>query len=237
MPSLAVVAADLRQQWELLREWLEHLPDPASPGPSTLPGWSLADLVAHLGRVLASISALESVPQSLDDDPLTLSEYLASYAGADPAWIDERTREMTAAIADDPLARLDELAEKAFADLDLLLVGAGPDTTVRAGRGLITLYDFTVSRLIELVVHGYDLAPTLPLPAPVDPTARTIVAEALLDVARHRTGTQIDVGNETAWIKVAAGRTDWAAAVAAGAVRPSAISDGTPDLAPALPLL
>lgn len=236
MSTLAAVVKDLREQWDLLRAWLEQLPDPASSEPSTLPGWSIADLVAHLGRVMDSISALRPLGPDDDDDPLDLSEYLATYAEADPAHFDRITHELAASIADDPLTHLDRMADRAFARVDELTDGRG-DVVVVARRGTIGLLDFLTSRLIELVVHGYDLAPTLPLPIPVDPTARTLVAEALIEVARERTGTAIEVGDQTSWIAAATGRLDWRAAVAQGAVRPSALSDGTPDLAPSLPLL
>lgn len=236
MPTLDAVVNDLREQWDLLRAWLEELPDPRSAEPSTLPRWSIADLVAHLGRVMDSISALQPLPPG-DHDPLSLSEYLATYAAADPGYFDQITHDLAASIADDPLEHLDRMAEAAFAHIDELREGAPDDAPVLARRGAIELPDFLMSRLIELVVHGYDLAPALPLPTPVDPTARTLVAEALIEVARERTGYAIEVNDPTAWIATATGRLTWAAAVAKAAVRPSALSDGTPDLGPSLPLL
>ncbi|GAB2604996.1 maleylpyruvate isomerase N-terminal domain-containing protein [Pseudactinotalea suaedae] len=237
MPTLAAVVKDLQEQWDLLRAWLEELPDPASPEPSTLPGWSIGVLVAHLGRNMDAISALRPVAPD-DGDPLTLAEYLATYAAADHGYFDGIARDFAASIADDPLEHLDRLADLAFAHIAELAGADGQsDTVVVARRGTIGLRDFLVSRLIELVVHGYDLAPTLPLPAPIDPTARTIVAEALIEVARQRSGYAIDVDDQAAWIAAATGRLDWPAAVARGAVRPSALSDGTPDLTASLPLL
>lgn len=238
MPTtFAAVSHDLSEQWDLLRAWLEELPDPASPEPSTLPGWSLADLVAHFARIWDSISALR--PADADDgDPLTLGAYLATYAQADHAYFDQLAHELAAEISDDPLGHIDQYADKGMDDLaDLAEADGGEDMVVVARRGPITLLDFLVSRLIELVVHAYDLAPALPLPTPVDPTARTLVAQALLGVLEERTGYQLDVNDEEAWIKAATGRIDWSTAVERGALRPDAISDGTPDLTQSLPLL
>ncbi|WP_420112865.1 maleylpyruvate isomerase N-terminal domain-containing protein [Pseudactinotalea sp.] len=238
MPTLAMIVKDLREQWELLRGWLDELPDPASSEPSTLPGWSIADLVAHLGRVMDSISALRPAGPDDDGDPLSLSAYLATYATADAEYFDRLARELTASIANAPLDHLDRMAERAFADIEALTAAPDADqAVVVARRGPIELPDFLMSRLIELVVHGYDLAPTLPLPTPVDPTARRLVAQALIEVARQRTGEAIDVGDEAAWIATATGRLDWPSAVGRGAVRPSSLSDGTPDLTASLPLL
>lgn len=236
MTTLAAVRHDLSEQWDVLRAWLEELPDPASSEPSTLPGWSLADLVAHLARIWDSVRALRLVETGEDSEPLTLGEYLATYAQADHEYFDRLAHELAAEISDDPLAHIDEFSEQALAHLDLL-AEAGEHAVVVARRGPIELLDFLVSRLLELVVHAYDLAPALPLPIPVDPTARTIVAQALLTVLEERTGYRLDVADEEAWIKAATGRIDWSTAVARGALRPSAISDGTPDLTPSLPLL
>jgi uncharacterized protein (TIGR03083 family) len=237
MPTLDAVVNDLREQWDLLRAWLEELPDPASAEPSTLPRWTIADLVAHLGRVMDSISALRSLTPGEDADPLSLAEYLATYAEADPGYFDQIAHDLAASIADDPLDHLDRMAEAAFSHIDELREDRPDDVVVLARRGAIRLPDFLMSRMIELVVHGYDLAPALPLPTPVDPTARTLVAEALMGVARERTGYALEVSDPTSWIATATGRLAWPAAVARGAVQPSALSDGTPDLGPSLPLL
>jgi len=236
MPTLAALRKDLLEQWDLLRAWVEQLPDPASSEPSSLPGWSVGVLVAHLGRNMDAIAALRPVSQDEDVEPLTLGRYLATYRAVEPERMDRMAHEVAASIAGDPLAGLDRFAEQALAHLEQLSQ-AGEDAVVEARRGVIGLADFVSSRLIELVVHGYDLAPVLPLPAPVDPTARTIVANALLVVLEERTGYQLDVGDETAWILAATGRIDWPTAVERGAVQPSTISDGTPDLASSLPLL
>lgn len=244
MAALDAVAKDLQEQWDLLRAWLQELPVSGSAQPSTIPGWSVGDLIAHLGRGLDALTALTPVAAgpSPDDgtiEPLTLSEYLATYqAGAEQ--ITAVTKELAAQIADDPLEGLDRIADRAFAHLRELQGSERHEQgeqIVLARRGPIRLADFAMTRLIELVVHAYDLAPELPLPVPVDPTARTLVANALIQVVRRRTGAAIEVGDEAAWIKAATGRIDWSAAVAAGAVRPDSLSDGTPDLTESLPLL
>src|SRR5690606_30844292 len=154
MPTLAATATDLREQWERLRAWLEELPDPASDEPSTLPGWSLGVLVAHLGRVWDSIRALRTPEPGEDAEPLTLAEYLATYRADDPERLDRLAHEVAASVRQDPLAAIDALAEDALARVDELV--AEGDVVLLARRGPIRLGDFLVSRLIELVVHAYD---------------------------------------------------------------------------------
>lgn len=237
MATLTAVIRDLREQWDLLRAWLEELPDPASAEPSTLPGWSIGVLVAHLGRNLSATSAAVVTTPEEGETVNSIAEYVALYRTVDPARIDRNSHAFAAEIAADPLERLDELATQACARLDAL-AGEPETTVVRSRNGdLIGLTDFLRTRLIEMVVHAYDLAPALPLPSPVDPTARTIVAEALLEILSERTGDRLEVGDPEAWILAATGRIDWPCAVGRGAVRPLEVSDGTPDLTPSLPLL
>lgn len=243
MPAtLAAVTRDLHEQWDLLRSWVEELPDPASEEPSSLPGWSIGVLVAHLGRDLDAIAACRPATVA-DGAPLTLGGYLDTYRGVDPDRLDAVAREVAARVADDPLAHLDAVADAGFARLEELTTrgraeGAEDgENLVVARRGSLTLRDMALSRLVELVVHAYDLAPVLPLPAPVDPTARTLVADALAELVRERSGYDVVVDDERAWILAVTGRMRWSEALAHGAVRAGAASDGVPDLSDVLPLL
>jgi uncharacterized protein (TIGR03083 family) len=240
--TLAAVTRDLHEQWDLLRAWVDELPDPSSDEPSTLPGWSLGVLVAHLGRTMDALAACR--PATADDGPArTLGGYLASYRGVDPSQMDVLALEVAAQVADDPLAHLDAFAEAGLARLEELTAlgesdGRGDgENVVVARRGAIRLRDFAMSRLVELVVHAYDLAPALPLPVPVDPTARTLVASALAELVLETSGHDVVVADERAWILAVTGRLPWAAAAAQGAVRAGAVSDGVPDLSDTLPLL
>ncbi|VTR76793.1 maleylpyruvate isomerase N-terminal domain-containing protein [Cellulomonas hominis] len=146
----------LRQQWRTLRAWVGDVLDADTAGaPSVLDGWSVADVVAHLGRAMSALADCEPVPHGTV--PLSLAEYLGTYAGrADD--IDRVTRELSAEIADDPLRHVDALVARAFARLDEL----GPqDRVVQARRGPVLLSTMVASRVTELVVHADDLQRSL----------------------------------------------------------------------------
>ncbi len=231
--SLTGLLDDLRAQWDLLRRWLVELPEDVMQRPGPYPGWTVADVLAHLGRALHALTACRPAPA--DAEPLSLGDYLAGYTHDTP-----RTgvvaRRLSTAIADRRLEALDELADQAFAAARRLVPRDGRDVVVTGVRGPILLSDMLVSRLAELVVHGEDLAPLLPLPSPVDPSARLLVAQALVDVLRRRTGASVDVGEPRAFVLLAAGRLTWLQSVAAGALLPTSLSDGIPDLSEALPI-
>ena len=75
----AVHLVSWRQQWAQLRTWfgtagvLDH-----GDRPSVLAGWSVRDLVAHIGRGFLTASM---VGES-DDVPLTIRQYVIGYTGA-----------------------------------------------------------------------------------------------------------------------------------------------------------
>jgi uncharacterized protein (TIGR03083 family) len=146
----------LRRQWATLRAWVGDVLDADTAGvASVLDGWSVADLVAHLGRAMGALAACEPVPAGTV--PLSLAEYLGTYAGR-TADIDRTTRELAAQIADDPLRHVDALVAAAFRRLDEL----GPqDRVVQARRGPVLLSTMIASRLTELVVHADDLQRSL----------------------------------------------------------------------------
>lgn len=146
----------LRRQWATLRDWVGDVVA-AGDGraPSILDGWTVADLVAHLGRAMNALAVCEPAPTGTV--PLSLAEYLGSYAGR-AADIDRTTRELAAEIADDPLRHVDALVAETFRRVDEL----GPaDRVVQARRGPVLLSTMIASRVTELVVHADDLQRSL----------------------------------------------------------------------------
>lgn len=108
----------LRRQWRTLRDWVGDAVDTdTGHAPSILDGWTVADLVAHLGRAMDALAVCEPAPAGTV--PLSLAEYLGSYAGR-AADIDRVTRDLAAEIADDPLRHVDALAARALARIDEL---------------------------------------------------------------------------------------------------------------------
>src|SRR5450830_1982934 len=146
--QLAELSDVLRAQWALLRRWLDTVAETAAAAtPSVLDGWTVADLIAHVGRSMSALAACEPAPHGTV--PLTLAEYVGSYAaGADS--ITAITHALATEIAAAPLAGIDALATAAFDRLDAF---GRSDRVVLARRGPILLSSMVTTRLIELVVH------------------------------------------------------------------------------------
>ena len=223
--------------------------------PSVLPGWSLRDLVAHVVVVADSVVHLEPLPRSAPT--LTVSEYLAGYP--ERAERISRLTQQAAAQAADLSSAYTQRWTAAGERLDAL----GDVESVQARRAPARLADFLATRVVEMVVHGDDLARSLPeRPGPSLPAgAVAFVARLLLEVLaerhpgrslevrvppvaavqclpgpRHTRGTPGSVveTDPLTWVRLAAGRTRWQDAVDAGAV---SASGERADLSAVLPLL
>jgi uncharacterized protein (TIGR03083 family) len=214
----------------------------ALAGPSGLPGWDVHHLLVHIARQIEVVPRLvgEEVRGRADLDLPTWARSTASIADR----LDEDTRS-AAAGTERAAARLEEAAERLAAVLD---AAVEPDRLVRITLGTMRSTDFLVTRLVELVVHSDDLATATGIDVPVDKKAAAAVVRLLADALaalapgnsvelrvppyaavqcvpgpRHTRGTPPNVveTDPRTWIRLATGRTTWAAALDAAAVSAS----------------
>lgn len=241
--TLADATTALHDQWERLRAWVVDVVDDAAgsgvgDAPSVLEGWTVTELVAHVGRAMDALAACTPLPAGTV--PLTLAEYLGTYAGR-AADIADTTRELAAQVADDPVAWIDARAAAAFATLSS---HGGTDVVVQARRGPVRLSTMTVSRVVELVVHADDLFASVHRvpgagagPDPVEPAALRLVADELLAIVVARGGWDLEVTDARRWVRLAAGREPYDVDALAVALAPRWTGDSLPDLGRMLPLL
>ena len=240
--DLPQITAALHTQWDRLASWVGPLGDNLlgqRNKPSVLDGWTIGELVAHLGRAMDALTACTPAP--VGTRPIDLAEYLGSYPDrADH--IAQVTRELAVEIAGSPLTSVDALARQALTRLDELAVD--DVVVVQARRGAVTLRDMAMSRLIELVVHAEDLVASLKGvvdsagPAnPIDRGAQQMVAEELLDIVTTRGGWDLEVVDPGLWIRLATGRARYNVDDLARAITTDYTADAVPDLGRMLPIL
>ncbi|TDD64155.1 maleylpyruvate isomerase family mycothiol-dependent enzyme, partial [Jiangella aurantiaca] len=155
----AAVWGAYRSGHEALRGWLAELPPEHWTGPSVLPGWTVADLAAHIALVADSVTATAAAPRGVA--PHSLSEYLTTYAAA-AADLSERTVAIAADAGHDKdriLAAVDERFQAATSTVD----ARGLDDVVLTTRRVPARQsDYLLTRVIEIAVHADDLARSVP---------------------------------------------------------------------------
>ena len=223
----------------IIRDWLAALPGEIWSIPSALPGWTIADLAAHLAMVAKSAGEITVAPK--DSTSLTPVTYMGRYeAAADD--IADAARKLAGKAngsAHDLLLVLDEYYESALRNLERF---GDDDPVVLAPRGPIRLSDYLATRAVELAVHSDDLARSVPgIEPPTMPRDVTRLAvRTLLDGLaervpgravevrvppfgavqcisgqRHTRGTPPNVieTDATTWLRLASGRLTWQDAV------------------------
>jgi uncharacterized protein (TIGR03083 family) len=228
----------LDAQWDRLLAALPGL-DPAVD--TRVAGWTVREVEAHLTATTAGLARIIGA-----DAPAAADADIEAWATAVPGLADVADQDAREGAAD--LAAAVAVARAA-------LETAHEDQVVQQRTGAHTLYDAVRFRLIEGVVHGYDLG------IEPDPIAQRIAVKALVEVLsarapghavelrvppytavqvvegpRHTRGTPpnvVEMGPR-AFLDLATGRAAWIAAVADGRVR---ASGARADLSPWLPLL
>jgi uncharacterized protein (TIGR03083 family) len=236
--ELSTLEELLRAQWLRLRDWIDERELAHSDAPSVLPGWTVAELVAHLGMAMGPVTRAQPAPP--DSVPLTFAGYVTTYpASADD--IAERTRRLADDTRDGPLPAVERAAEEALGQLAVLR-DLGPDPVVTSKRGPVRLTTLVTTRLVELVVHGDDLVRSVGGAAPgtlgpIEPGALAVVADALRDALHETGGPALEVADPLAWTRLACGRVTATPAAIAEALRTAHLADGLPEVADRLPLL
>jgi uncharacterized protein (TIGR03083 family) len=223
---------------------------------SVLAGWDVRTLTAHLVMMRNGLTA-------------RLSSHHVGPAVPGAAYV-RRYRPSADDIADLTLAVRGDLTPAALiaalreAPNLAQAIGARPATDILDGaRGPITVLDWVVTRLLDLVVHSDDLSRSLPDAPPValPRAALALVTRTLAQYLaaqapgrsvevrvppfaavqaiagpRHTRGTPPNVveTDPLTWLRLATGRIGWDGAVQAGAVR---ASGARADLTDYLPLL
>ncbi|MGW1027789.1 sterol carrier family protein [Streptomyces sp. NPDC002577] len=250
----AKIRAAVLAQFDAVREAVRALTDEQLELPAQLGDWTVRELAAHIAMTV------ESVSRNIERDApakaeLSLLDLLsASASRADDIAVGTRELARTSPDLDALYARTEErIAAHLATTPDTRLLG----TPV----GAISLGDYLVTRTVELVVHTDDLNRAAGLDIPYDRQALAactrLLADALADRApgastevrvppfavvqciegpKHTRGTPPNVveTEPLTWIRLATGRTTWAAELAAAHV---SASGERADLSGHLPLM
>ena len=142
--------------------------------------WTVRELVAHGGR------AFRTVPQYLEMESV------------DPTWLDSAAQYFRVVLAEEtPHVHIAARARKEAGDeadwvvaTDDLWASADLAVSTRLGGSLVRTFvgemrldQYLATRVVELVVHGTDLADAIGIPSPPPPAAAKVAIAVLMDLA------------------------------------------------------
>jgi len=253
---LAAAVEAATAQAVALADWLADIPEAAFAGPSALPGWDVRTVLGHVVLIQRGLGAVLGTRTTAP--PLPAAQYVRTYrrdADTIAASTADTTAQHSPAVLLAALRDVDPIRAAAAGVTDRAVLD-GP-------RGPITALDWAATRVVDVVVHADDLSRTFPdrdpapLVRPALATAVRTLAETLAAQApgrsvelrvppfvavqavagpRHTRGTPPNVveTDPVTWLRLATGRTPFAAEVAAGRV---SATGPRSDLTPHLPLL
>ncbi|NGO70169.1 maleylpyruvate isomerase family mycothiol-dependent enzyme [Streptomyces boncukensis] len=224
---------------------------------SGLPGWDVHALLVHIALQIDAVPRLLGEPEAAARAPEVSLTRWALSTGTIADRIDEQTLG-EAERAGDGAARIDE----AVAQLEPVIEQAVREDLLIPHRfGAMRMHDFTVTRLVELVVHSDDLARAAGVRVGLDRVALATTVRLLADAfaakapggavevrvppyavvqavegPRHTRGTPPNVveADPLTWVRLATGRAEWTEL--AGTAQLSASGERA-DLSALLPVL
>lgn len=165
--------------------------------PSALAGMTVGALAGHLGRAVTTVDRyLAADPPTPDGSPLDAAGYLLSIEGIGGGEVDldaplhQAIRRRASDDAGDGPDAVVRRWDDAVAGLTPKLAVEPSDRRITVLGGRVMLLDeYLVTRLIELVVHGDDLAVSVGRPMPPFPAGTVdLVVTALVAAARRTHG-------------------------------------------------
>ncbi|NDK29269.1 maleylpyruvate isomerase family mycothiol-dependent enzyme [Streptomyces sp. TR1341] len=221
-------------QFGVVRDAVRGLSEEQLAGETRLAGWSVRELVVHIGMAVTAVQRAIAQPEPAKADAVLLDWPFATAANS--AAIDAFTRDLTAEHPD-----LDAYLADIDASLRGLLAEHPGSRLLPTNAGVLSLDDYLVTRAVELVVHTDDLNAAVPgLDVPYDRQALAATTRLLADALaakapggstevrvppyavvqcvagpRHTRGTPPNVveTDPLTWVRLATGRTDWRTAV------------------------
>jgi hypothetical protein len=182
----AASALELVSSPEVGREWAN---------PSALDGMSVGGLASHFIMALRrTVELLEAQPPDTDRIASAFEFFGDNRRDSGSALDDERARWIVAASEDGAAEGQAEVVDEltsVIAQVDASLAEAAPGTMIATARipdACARLDDFVLTRLVEVVLHGDDLAVSVGVVWHPPRRATDEVVGVLVEMARERVG-------------------------------------------------
>jgi uncharacterized protein (TIGR03083 family) len=245
-------------QWRAVEAMVDEVPDASFDAPTRLGDWTVAALIAHLGRNPTHLGRQLVVPADPDLPTISVLDYYGDDEDAKAAIADRGRRESAGRsptqLRQDVHRQTAEAVELLTTLRDDTLLTVAEDATMR-------IDEYLVSRCIEGCVHTLDLAAATGLEPRLDSGAMAVTARTLARMLagqapgrsvevrvppyvavqcvagpRHTRGTPPNVveTDPVTWLELATGRLGWSEARRVGRI---SASGERADLSAYLPVL
>lgn len=144
--------------------------------------WTVAELVVHASRAASTVVAYADTPAELTMDGA--AEYYVGVLGTEG--VHEAVAERARLQATEIEGSLDQYVRAAVAEAEQVLSRTPANQVLGTLAGGIRLVDYLPSRVVELVVHGIDLADALGREVHVPAVAMEVTLETMADLAVAR---------------------------------------------------
>ncbi len=144
--------------------------------------WTVRELFVHTSRAASTITvyAESEAPRSL----YSPAEYYLTVL--DEPNLHEAVAERARGQAAEVEGTIPEFVQSVFAEAEQTLQRTPASRVLETRGGGITLEDYLPTRVVELVVHGLDLADALGIEADVSTTAMSVTLETLAELSALR---------------------------------------------------
>ncbi|WP_345044590.1 maleylpyruvate isomerase N-terminal domain-containing protein [Streptomyces sannanensis] len=217
------VVTALRAESQRLYDKVSILPEAEWDRPSPCRPWTVRELMAHMTAGVGRVAAMLAEPEGAADRLVSAAGYYAPDARFSVRANALRTESAQEGAASHPdgwalAEHFDSVWRAVVAGCD----GLPPGRLVRTRHGdPMALGDFLVTRVVEVCVHGFDLAEGLgDEPWPTDEAA-DVVARLLLDGRPYAVGASVPGmdWDRTTFLRKATGRLPMSAAERAAVQR------------------
>ncbi len=202
--DFGTVRKALCTQCGVISRMLLDLPDDEFARPTRLQPWDVLHLVAHLYRDMERVPLALEEPQPAiapDTDAVTYWHYDRIENAA-------RTQARANLVVGnyDSAAALTRAFDAIQQQAISLLDNTDPDLIIRTWEPIMRVDHFATTRVVEVTVHGLDLAHALERPLDMDNDAMTITSDVLFELLAARLPPQL-TWDRTTWIEKGSGRS------------------------------
>ncbi len=181
-----------------------RLPTKLVPLDEALPHWTLLELAGHFDISIGLTRMLVAEPKVGQVGRDRVSFFIFPRSEVAPVVYDYAYT----MVAGKTPAQMPDVLHETFSKTIQEARATAPDTVGSGYYALMRLDEFVPSRVVEAVVHGFDLTDALGRDSIATATGVAVTAAILDELLARRTvaGRPADLGDDLAWVRAASGR-------------------------------